>query len=109
MRQRTGRQEWDYICDAYYTYYAEVRTHSGAAVMRGPEYTEAKDRRREVKAALERLLNERVMVGVTPNPAGDGWAVKANIEHAPPDGVDIPDSINDVPVVVQVVGPVKAL
>jgi len=63
--------------------------------------------RRPAMVRLKQILHQDVGVGVVPN--AKGWALKINLNSAPPDDVDLPGTINGVPTKFEVVGPVKLL
>ena len=50
-------------------------------------------------------LAEVVGVGLTR--IGDGYAVKVNVRQAPPEGVVLPEDVDEVPVCIEVVGHVR--
>jgi hypothetical protein len=64
---------------------------------------------RAAKEKLRRMLREVPEIrGIGIAPSGDGYVVKVNLASQP-DDLDVPSSIDDVPVVVVVVGRIEAL
>lgn len=59
-----------------------------------------------VLAVFERLAP---VVGVGITRMDGGYAVKVNLQAAPPEGTSLPESVDGVPVRVAVVGTIRAL
>ncbi|HKI35042.1 MAG TPA: hypothetical protein VKA46_24510 [Gemmataceae bacterium] len=49
------------------------------------------------------------VVGVGVTRTDGGYAVKVNLQAAPPEGIALPESVDGVPVRVEVVGTIRAL
>ena len=65
----------------------------------------------EARAAKERarslLGGKASVVGIGLTRVGDGYGVKVNLGAPPAAGTDLPESIDGVPVLVEVVGPIR--
>lgn len=73
------------------------------------DYATARASRALVRERFEALMGAPVATGVRPNPRGDGWAVTVNLTDSPPRQTHLPDMVDGVPVVVEVIGRVDAL
>jgi hypothetical protein len=65
----------------------------------------------EARAAKSRVLTEfqklAPVVGVGITRANEGYAVKVNLQAPPPEGIVLPESVDGVPVRVEVVGTIR--
>ncbi|MDR3635325.1 MAG: hypothetical protein P4L84_16090 [Isosphaeraceae bacterium] len=65
----------------------------------------------QARAAKERakalFAGKASVVGVGINRVGGGFGVKVNLSEPPPPGVDLPATIDGVPVLVEVVGTIR--
>lgn len=67
------------------------------------------DSARRAKAALAARLGDHPAVrGIGVARSGDGYAVKLNLAERSPRGLAVPDVVDGVPVVVEVVGRIAA-
>ena len=63
------------------------------------------ERARAAKRRLYELLPDSLQInGIGITWVGEDYAVKLNLDSAPPDGLDLPRAVDGVPVVVEVVG-----
>jgi hypothetical protein len=65
----------------------------------------------QARAAKERakvlFAGKASVVGVGINRVGGGFGVKVNLSEPPPPDADLPETIDGVPVRVEVVGPIR--
>lgn len=79
----------------------ERNHHGGESLATLDQARAAKD---EAAARVGRL---GIVVGVGIAKVGDEYGVKVNLREAPPEGSEIPSFVGTVPILVEVVGPVK--
>jgi hypothetical protein len=66
------------------------------------------DQARAAKERAKVLLAEKAsVVGIGITRAGDGYGVKVNLVAPPAADDDLPDSIDGVPIRIEVVGPIR--
>lgn len=66
------------------------------------------DDARAVKAKVAEIFGRLgVVVGVGITRVDDGYGIKVNLRAAPARGAEMPETVNGVPVRVEVVGPIR--
>jgi len=69
--------------------------------------TSTLDQARTAKAKAAKVFGAKAkVVGVGITEIGGGYGVKVNLSEAPKPGTDLPDTVEGVPVQVEIVGPV---
>jgi hypothetical protein len=68
------------------------------------------DEVRTVKSKALRLFGQKAeVVGVGITEIAGGYGLKINLREAPEPGIDLPESVDGVPVLVEVVGAIRKL
>jgi hypothetical protein len=66
------------------------------------------DEARAAKPHVQKAFEGKAdVVGLGITKVGEGYGVKVNLSKEPKPGVDLPKSVNGVPVKVEVVGPIR--
>ena len=65
------------------------------------------DEARAAKKRAKAIFAKASVVGIGITRVGDGYGVKVNLDAPPADGAELPETIDGVPIRIEVVGPIR--